>query len=80
MPATSISVVRAEHGWALDIDGTPEPRQLFPTLEAAISAGWARARRENIELHVQPLTRGVRLREESAKPADFECDLMSRQS
>uniref|UniRef100_UPI003F499147 DUF2188 domain-containing protein n=1 Tax=Cupriavidus taiwanensis TaxID=164546 RepID=UPI003F499147 len=75
MPATSISVVPAGHGWALDIDGTPEPRQLFPTLEAAISAGWARARRENIELNIHPLTGGVRLREETAKSADVECDL-----
>ncbi|NSX14938.1 DUF2188 domain-containing protein [Cupriavidus taiwanensis] len=71
MPAKSISVVPAEHGWALDIDGTSEPRQLFPTLEAAISAGWARARRENIELHIQPLEGGVRLRAESTNPADF---------
>ncbi len=70
MPAMSISVVPAEHGWALDIDGTPEPRQLFPTLEAAITAGWARARRENIELHIGPLTGGERLRKESAKSAD----------
>lgn len=75
MPATSISVRPAEHGWALDIEGASEPRQLFPTLEAAISAGWARARREHIELHVQPLAGGVRLREENAKPADFECDV-----
>ncbi|SOZ52560.1 conserved hypothetical protein [Cupriavidus taiwanensis] len=45
----------AEQGWALETDGTSEPRQLFPTLEAAISAGWTRARRESVELHIQPL-------------------------
>lgn len=71
MPGKSISVVPAEHGWALEIDGTSEPRQLFPTLEAAISAGWARARRESIELHIQSLAGGVRLRAESINPADF---------
>lgn len=70
MPANSISVLPAEHQWALQIDGTPEPRQLFPTLEAAICAGWARARRENIELHIQPLAGSVRLRAESVNPAD----------
>lgn len=71
MPARSISVVPTDRGWALDIDGSPEPRQMFPTLEAAISAGWARARRNNIELHIQPLAGGVRLRAEEANPADF---------
>ncbi|MDQ0140078.1 DUF2188 domain-containing protein [Cupriavidus necator] len=71
MPAKSINVVPAEHGLALEIDGTSEPRQFFPTLEAAISAGWARARRENIELHMQRMAGGVRLRAESTNPADF---------
>lgn len=71
MPGKSICVVPAEQGWALEIDGTSEPRQLFPTLVAAISAGWARARREDIELHIQPLAGGVRLRAESTNPADF---------
>jgi hypothetical protein len=63
--------LRVQQGWALEVDGTSEPRQFFPTLEAAISAGWARARLENIELHIQPLAGGVRLRAESTNPADF---------
>lgn len=70
MPGKSISVVRAEKGWALEIDGTSEPRQIFPTLDSAISAGWARARRENIELHIEPLAGGVRLHAESTNPDD----------
>lgn len=61
----------AEQSWALEIGGTSEPRQLLPTLKAAISAGWAPARRENIELHSQPLAAGVRLRAESTNPANF---------
>ncbi|MBB2916639.1 DUF2188 domain-containing protein [Cupriavidus alkaliphilus] len=71
MPVSSISVVPAEQGWALEIDGTSEPRELFRTLEAAISAGWARARSERVELHIQPLAGGVRLRAEDSSPANF---------
>ncbi|MBB3010033.1 hypothetical protein FHX61_004709 [Cupriavidus alkaliphilus] len=71
MPATSLSVVPIEQGRALEIGGTSEPRQLFPTLEAAISAGWARVRRDNIELHIQPLAGSVKLRAEDTNPADF---------
>ena len=75
MRAKSIRIVSAEQSWALDIEGTSEPHQLFPTLEAAMRAGWSRARRENFELHIQALAGGVWLRAESIlRPTLSESD------
>ncbi|SPA24499.1 conserved hypothetical protein [Cupriavidus taiwanensis] len=61
MQARIIRVTPADVGWALDCESPPQ-RQRFPTLEDAISAGWARARRENGELHIHCHDGGLRLR------------------
>ncbi|WP_244222975.1 DUF2188 domain-containing protein [Cupriavidus lacunae] len=45
----------ADVGWVLEIDGLVERPHKFPTLEAAIDAGWDRARRENIDLQIHDL-------------------------
>lgn len=57
-----IRVVPAELGWALEIEGAPEAPQRFSSLEAAIAAGWHRAKRENAELHIHRQDGTVHLR------------------
>lgn len=71
LQAERISIVPGGQVWALNIEGTSEPHQLYTTLEAAISAGWDRARRDNIKLHIQPLAAGERLRAEDTNPSDY---------
>ncbi|MDK3025083.1 DUF2188 domain-containing protein [Cupriavidus taiwanensis] len=61
MQARIIRVTPADSGWALDSESLAQP-QRFPTLEDAISAGWAQARRENGELHIHRHDGGIRLR------------------
>ncbi|KWR75037.1 DUF2188 domain-containing protein [Cupriavidus sp. IDO] len=53
MQSRIIRVLPAESGWALDFGGLNMKTQRFPTMEAAIAAGWDVARRENAELHIQ---------------------------
>ncbi|MFS8978277.1 DUF2188 domain-containing protein [Cupriavidus necator] len=62
MSTRIISVVPAEHGWALEIESLAEKPQRFSSLEAAIAAGWNRAKRENVELHIHRQDGTVRLR------------------
>ncbi|MFS8981229.1 DUF2188 domain-containing protein [Cupriavidus necator] len=57
-----VRVVPAEHCWALEIEGLAERPQRFSSLEAAIAAGWDRAKRENAELHIHRQDGTVRLR------------------
>lgn len=61
MQARIIRVTPIDSGWALDAESLPQP-QRFATLEAAISAGWAQARRVNGELHIHRHDGGIRLR------------------
>lgn len=61
MQARIIRVTPVGSGWALDSDSFPQPQQ-FRTLEDAISAGWAQARRQNGELHIHRHDGAVRLR------------------
>ncbi|WP_354685497.1 DUF2188 domain-containing protein [Cupriavidus necator] len=65
-----IRVLPAESGWALETEGLVERPQRFSSLEAAIAAGWDRAKREQCELHIHRQDGTVRLRsgfaEESA--------------
>ncbi|CAM3183326.1 DUF2188 domain-containing protein [Cupriavidus taiwanensis] len=61
MQARIIRVTPLDAGWALDTESMPQP-QRFPTLEDAISAGWAQAMRENGELHIHRHDGGLRLR------------------
>lgn len=62
MQARIIRVMPAEYGWALEWQGHARRPQRFSTLEAAIAAGWALARRENAELHIHRHDGEVRLR------------------
>lgn len=52
MEARIIRVKPAEYGWVLEIQGFNEKPHRFPTMEAAIAAGWALAMREGAELHI----------------------------
>ncbi|MDQ0143827.1 DUF2188 domain-containing protein [Cupriavidus necator] len=61
MQARIIRVTPIDSGWALECESLLQP-QRFPTLEAAISAGWAQAKRVNGELHIHRHDGGVRLR------------------
>jgi hypothetical protein len=49
-------------GWALEFGGLGMKAQTFPTMEAAIAAGWGMARRENAELHIHRHDGNLRLR------------------
>ncbi|WP_374063779.1 MULTISPECIES: DUF2188 domain-containing protein [Cupriavidus] len=57
-----VRVVPAENGWALEIEGPAERPHRFSSLEAAIAAGWHRAKHENAELHIHRQDGTVRLR------------------
>ena len=59
-----IRVVPTEHGWALEFGGLDMKPQGFPTMEAAIAAGWGMARREHAELHIHRHDGNLRLRTE----------------
>ncbi|SPR96431.1 DUF2188 domain-containing protein [Cupriavidus taiwanensis] len=61
MQARIIRVTPVDSGWALDSASFAQP-QRFPTLEDAISAGWAQARQQNGELHIHRHDGGLRLR------------------
>lgn len=61
MQAWIIRVLPAELGWTLDLVGLKMEAQKFQTLEAAIAAGWALARREKAELHIHRRDSDVRL-------------------
>lgn len=52
MQARIIRVLPADHGWALELVSLNMQPQKFATMEAAIAAGWALARREKAELHI----------------------------
>ncbi|MGY2492219.1 DUF2188 domain-containing protein [Cupriavidus sp. CP313] len=54
------TALRLRHG-ALEVGSLPKWLHRFPTLEAAIAAGWVLARRENAELHIQRHDGSVRL-------------------
>jgi len=47
-----IRIVRADYGSALEIEGPTRRLQIYSSLEAAIAAGWRRAKRENAEPHI----------------------------
>ncbi|WP_081610693.1 DUF2188 domain-containing protein [Cupriavidus neocaledonicus] len=61
MQARIIRVIPAGSGWALESGSFSVPQQ-FPTLEAAIAAGWILAKRERAELHIHRRDGEVRLR------------------
>ena len=65
MQSRIIRVLPAEHGWALEFSGLDLKPQRFPTMEAAIAAGWDVARRHNAELHIHRHDGDVRLRSAS---------------
>lgn len=71
MQARIIRVRPADSGWALDCASFPHP-QRFPTLEDAISAGWAQARREHGELHIHRHDGGLRLRAAAGSAEDCQ--------
>ncbi|WP_349604779.1 DUF2188 domain-containing protein [Cupriavidus sp. DF5525] len=62
-----VRIVPAYYGWALEIEGPTERLQIYSSLEAAIAAGWHRAKRENAELHIYRQDGTVRLRSGLAK-------------
>ncbi|MBP0629700.1 MULTISPECIES: DUF2188 domain-containing protein [unclassified Cupriavidus] len=62
MQSRIIRVLPAEHGWALEFTGLDIKPQRFPTMEAAIAAGWDVARRQNAELHIHRHDGNVQLR------------------
>ena len=53
MQSRIIRVLPAECGWALEFGGLDMQVRRFPTMEAAIAAGWDVAIRENAELLIQ---------------------------
>ncbi|WP_115664405.1 DUF2188 domain-containing protein [Cupriavidus taiwanensis] len=55
MPVRSIRVVPADVGWVLEIGGVVQRTHRFPTLEAAICAGWDLAKSENVDLQLHDL-------------------------
>ncbi|GAB3092716.1 DUF2188 domain-containing protein [Cupriavidus yeoncheonensis] len=57
-----IRVLPAGQGWALEFGGLDMKPDMFPTMEAAIAAGWLMARRENAELHIHRHDGNLRLR------------------
>ncbi|TDF65605.1 DUF2188 domain-containing protein [Cupriavidus sp. L7L] len=61
MPTRIIRVVPAVQGWALEIEGLAEKPLLYTSLEAAITAGWHRAKHDNAELHIHRQDGTVRL-------------------
>ncbi|MGO4307613.1 DUF2188 domain-containing protein [Cupriavidus sp. RAF12] len=67
MQARIIRVMPAELGWTLEWASSSRP-QRFPTLEAAIAAGWALAKRENAELHIHRRDGEVHLRAAAGEP------------
>ncbi|SOY46666.1 conserved hypothetical protein [Cupriavidus taiwanensis] len=69
MQARIIRVTPVDSGWALDSDSFPQP-QRFQTLEDAILAGWAQARREHGELHIHRHDGGLRLRAAASSPGE----------
>lgn len=62
MQSRIVRVLPAEHGWALEFSGLDIKPQRFPTMEAAIAAGWSLAMRQNAELHIHRHDGDVRLR------------------
>ncbi|WP_455286840.1 DUF2188 domain-containing protein [Cupriavidus necator] len=62
MEARIIRIKPAEYGWILEIEGFKEQPQRFPTLEAAIAAGWALAARVDAEWYIRRQDREVHLR------------------
>ncbi|MBF6988311.1 DUF2188 domain-containing protein [Cupriavidus sp. IK-TO18] len=62
MQSRIIRVLPAEHGWTLEFSGLDIKPQRFPTMEAAIAAGWNVARRHQAELHIHRLDGDVHLR------------------
>lgn len=52
MQTRIVRVLPAELGWALDLASLNMAPQKFPTMEAAIAAGWSLATREKAELHI----------------------------
>ena len=62
MQSRIIRVLPAEDGWALEFGGLNIKAQRFPTMEAAIAAGWEVAMRENAELHIHRHDGDVHLR------------------
>ncbi|WP_029047033.1 DUF2188 domain-containing protein [Cupriavidus sp. amp6] len=62
MQSRIIRVLPAELGWALEFTGLDIKPQRFPTMEAAIAAGWDVARRQNAELHIHRHDGNVHLR------------------
>ncbi|WER49281.1 DUF2188 domain-containing protein [Cupriavidus sp. WKF15] len=52
MQSQIIRVFPREYGWALEVGDLNAKVQIFPTMEAAIAAGWGLARQENAELHI----------------------------
>ncbi|PZX24124.1 conserved hypothetical protein [Cupriavidus phytorum] len=71
MQARIIRVTPVDSGWALDSASFPQP-QRFPTLEDAILAGWAQARREHGELHIHRHDGGLRLRAAAGSAEDSQ--------
>ncbi|WP_454735343.1 DUF2188 domain-containing protein [Cupriavidus necator] len=57
-----VRIVPAGLGWSLEIEGFAERPQRFSSLDAAIAAGWNRAKRESWELHIHRQDGMVRLR------------------
>ncbi len=62
MPAPIIRVFPAEQGWALEVGNLKAKAQIFPTMEAAIAAGWGLARQKNAELHIHRHDGNLRVR------------------
>ncbi len=62
MPPRIIRILPAGHGWTLEFDGADMKAQRFPTMEAAIAAGWGVARQSNAELHIHRHDGNLRLR------------------
>lgn len=53
MQSRVIRVLPAEVGWQVEFGDLDLRPQRFPTMEAAIAAGWDVARRENVDLHIR---------------------------
>ncbi|WP_427308884.1 DUF2188 domain-containing protein [Cupriavidus sp. H39] len=62
MQARIVRVLPAAYGWTLELVSLNMQPQRFPTMEAAIAAGWSLARREMAELHILRHDGEVRLR------------------